>query len=124
MYFQAIRGAITIDSDTPEEIYSKTKELLCCIVHKNNLVSDQIVSVIFTATHDIKSAYPAVAARQLGFTDIPLMCCQEMYVNESLNKCIRVLMHIQSADKIQVHHMYLRKAALLRPDLSSEECTT
>jgi len=118
MYFQAIRGAITIEEDTPEEIIKKTTKLLNEILDKNNISYDDIVSIIFSSTHDIKSQYPAVAARNIGMTNIPLFCCQEMFVEGSLEKCIRVLMHIQGEAPRSIKHIYLEKAKSLRPDLN------
>jgi chorismate mutase (EC 5.4.99.5) len=95
--------------------------LLNEILDKNNLSHQDIVSIIFTSTRDIKSQYPAVAARNIGMTDIPLLCCQEMYVEGSLEKCIRVLMHIQGTAPRKIRHIYLEKAKCLRPDLISKE---
>lgn len=120
MYFQAIRGAITIEEDTPEEVINKTTRLLNEILNQNHIYNSDIVSVIFSSTYDIKSQYPAVAARNIGMTDIPLFCCQEMFVEGSLSKCIRVLMHIQRETPRPVKHVYLEKAKSLRPDLNTE----
>ncbi len=118
MYFQAIRGAITVEKDTPEEIIEKTTKLLNEILDRNNISYDDIVSIIFSSTRDIKSQYPAVAARNIGMTDIPLFCCQEMFVEGSLEMCIRVLMHIQGPALRPIKHVYLEKAKSLRPDLN------
>lgn len=117
MFIQGIRGATTIQADRIEEVKLKTKELLAEIIESNNLKIDEIVYVLFTATDDIKSAYPAVAAREMGLDNIPLICCQEMDVNNSLNHCIRVLMLVQRSQKAEVFHIYKEEAVSLRPDL-------
>jgi len=119
MYFQAVRGAITVEEDKPEEIIEKTTILLKKILDENNLSYQDIVSIIFSSTRDIKSQYPAVAARNMGMTQIPLFCCQEMFVEGSLEKCIRILMHIQGTAPRVIRHIYLEKAKSLRPDLNS-----
>jgi chorismate mutase len=117
VFFQALRGAITIDSNTSQQIISKTKILLGGLIERNHLDYSNIVSIIFTATFDLDAAYPAVAAREIGMTSIPLLCCQEMQVKGSLEHCIRILMHVQHTEPIIPHHVYLEKAACLRPDL-------
>lgn len=117
MFIQGIRGATTIQLDSTEEVRLKTKELLADIIESNNLKNDEIVYVLFTATDDIKSAYPAAAAREMGLDNIPLICCQEMDVANSLNRCIRVLMLVQRSQKAEVFHIYKEEAVSLRPDL-------
>lgn len=124
MYIQAIRGAITVDRDLPDEIFFKTKQLLSEIIQKNGISVEQIISIVFTATNDIKSAYPAKAARDLGMKSIPLICCQEMEVKDSLTKCIRVFMHVEVPEKIEIYHVYKEGAILLRPDLIRPEKLT
>ncbi|MDR2940574.1 MAG: chorismate mutase [Clostridiales bacterium] len=115
----ALRGATTVTEDTKEMVLHETKILLNEIINKNSLNQEDIISIIFTATKDLKSVYPAVAARELGLVDIGLMCMQEMYVEGSLGKCIRVLMYINKNDK--PHHVYLNGSKKLRPDLCKEE---
>lgn len=117
MLFYAIRGAITVDKDTPQEILDRTKDLLKKMFRDNEIHTEQIVSIIFTATKDLNSQYPALAARQLGMVDVPLFCCQEMYVKDSLERCIRILIHIQSSNSKVIEHIYMEKAIFLRPDL-------
>jgi len=118
MKYFAVRGAISLSENTKEEILSKTKRLLEQIIQKNRLEYQDIVSIIFTATRDVDAAYPAVSARELGMTSIPLICCQEMYVENSLPLCIRVLMHVQLEEERELQHVYLGKAVMLRPDLA------
>jgi len=121
---RAIRGAITIDNNTADEILGETKNLLKRIVEVNNIGKNDIISVIFTATRDVNAIYPAVAAREMGWTDIALMCTNEMEVPGSLRMCIRVLMHVNTDipnDKIK--HVYLKGAKVLRPDLQNNRQT-
>jgi chorismate mutase len=117
MRIQAIRGAITVEGNTYDQILSKTKELLTAIIEKNNLCFEEVISIIFTATKDLDAVYPAVAARELGMTDIPLLCCQEMHVEGSLGKCIRVLVHAYWSEGKTPKHVYLENAVTLRPDI-------
>jgi cytidylate kinase len=118
MKVYAIRGAITVNENDKEEILSKTALLLKQMLEQNTLQLRDIISVIFTATNDIDAVYPAAAARELGMTDIPLLCFQEMHVAGSLPLCIRIMMHVQPAEDREMHAVYLEKAASLRPDLA------
>lgn len=114
----SIRGAITVDENSSEAILNATKELLKEIIERNSVKQDEIVSIFFTATKDLTKNYPAVAAREIGITDASLFCSQEMYVEESLSMCIRILMHIerQNAQNSSIH-VYLKNASKLRPDI-------
>ncbi len=123
MIFYAIRGAITVKENTPQHILEGTTTLLETIIEKNEIDYKDIVSIIFTGTKDLDAQYPAVAARKMGMVDIPLFCCQEMYVKGSLEKCIRVLIHIQVPEPKEIKHVYLEKAKVLRPDLANEVLT-
>lgn len=114
-----IRGAITVETDTEKEILENTKELLLQIIEKNGLEKEKITAMFFSCTKDLKTAYPAVAAREIGFTDIALMCFQEMHVEGSLEKCIRVcIFYDEKMDKACIRPVYLKSAARLRPDLT------
>ena len=114
----AIKGAITIEENTKENILENTSLLLKEIIHKNNINIDDIISITFTATDDIDAAYPAVAARNLNITKAALLCFQEMKVIDSLKMCIRVMLLVRSSkSQDQVHHVYLKNAVVLRPDL-------
>jgi chorismate mutase len=118
---RAIRGATTVDSDTPEHIRRATRELLETIVARNEFVSGDVISAIFTVTHDLRSEFPAHAARELGWLDVPLLCTMEIPVPGSLPRCIRVLLHIESARaRAEIRHVYLHDARTLRPDLVSD----
>lgn len=114
----AIRGATTVDADEPEAIRSATRELLEALASSNRLSSDAIISAIFTVTQDLRSEFPARAARELGWGDVPLLCTVEIPVPGALSRCIRVLLHAETTSPRQaIRHVYLRGARSLRPDL-------
>lgn len=116
----AIRGAITITEDAPEQIRDATIELLSEIISRNHLIQKKMVSVLFTATSDIVSAYPGRFMREgLGIHDVAILHFQEMHVQGSLPLCIRVLIHYN--DDIDVYPVYLRGAKSLRPDLEKHQ---
>jgi chorismate mutase len=113
-----VRGAITVESNAREEILAATRYLLEEMTTANDIAMDDVASVIFTATADLDAVYPAVAARELGWTQIPLLCMQEMAVRGSLDRCVRILIHWNtSLAASDVQHTYLRGAQALRPDL-------
>jgi chorismate mutase len=114
---KSIRGAITCDNNSKSDIINNTAQLLNTIISANKLSKEDIVCIFFSCTSDLDEAYPAVAARQLGFTDIGLMCFQEMEVKNSLKKCIRVMLLVNQKRQSKVIHVYLREAEKLRPDL-------
>ena len=119
MPVRGIRGAIAIDADQPEEILRATRELLTAILDANaTLLSEDIASAWFTVTEDLCSDYPARAARQLGWTHVPLMCAQEIPVPGGLPHCIRVLLSWNTdLPQSAIRHVYLGAATSLRPDL-------
>ena len=122
MTTRAIRGATSAEANDAEAILTATRALLEQIVAANCLTAEDIASVIFTTTPDLNAAYPARAAREMGWTSVPLLCMQEMAVPGSLPGCIRVLMHWntdQPPDEIR--HIYLGRARVLRPDLVQGE---
>ena len=119
MTTRGVRGATTIESDTKDVVLVATKEMLETILRSNSgLKRADIASAYFTVTDDIVSAYPALAARQMGWDEVPMMCACEIPVEGSLPLCIRVLIH-WNTDKPQseIKHVYLRDAVKLRPDL-------
>jgi chorismate mutase len=121
MLVRGFRGATTADANTREAILDATAELLEELVRANDIQHDYVASIIFTTTPDLNAEFPAVAARNAGWTDIALMCGHEMSVPGSLQRCVRILMHVNTelaAD--QVKHIYLREATRLRPDLAAE----
>ncbi len=114
----AVRGAITILKDTPDEVTAATKELLTEVIKENRIEPEKIVSIVFTVTPDISSEFPAVAARQLGLDSTPLMCAQEIPKPGSLPLCIRLLIHFHTTlSKSEIKAIYLKDAVKLRPDL-------
>lgn len=119
MRLLALRGATTADANTAEAIGDATAELVGAMLADNGVAAGDIVSIIFTATTDLDAAFPAAAARDLGLTNVPLMCATEMAVVGSVRRCIRVLMHLYSErDYASLRPVYLRGAAGLRDDLS------
>ena len=117
---RAIRGAITVTENTREGIIEAVTELIEAIEIHNRLDTEEIVSVTFSVTSDLDAMFPAaVARRRQGWNDVPLLDVQQMKVEGSLQKCIRVLIHINTPlPKSQLRHVYLREAAKLRPDLA------
>ena len=116
MNLRAIRGAIQVGANTPEEIASGVKELLPAILEANSLKSDDVISVLLTCTPDLNAAFPAAYAREIGFGAIPLLCAVEMDVPGSMPLVIRVMLHVQMEGK--ANHLYLRGASALRKDLA------
>jgi len=115
---RGLRGATTCASDTPEEIGTATQELLRGMMDRNELSHDDVVSVIFTTTTDLTSAFPATGARGIGFGDIPLLCASEINVPGSMPLCVRILMHVYTTrSRTELRHVYLRNAQGLRDDL-------
>jgi len=114
---RGIRGATTVEENTAESILSATRELLAALIAANDLRPDDVASAIFTTTPDLNAAYPAPAARALGWNDVALLCTHEMDVPRGLKKCIRVLIHWNTTVRTgEVQHVYLKDAASLRPD--------
>lgn len=125
MPVRGVRGATTVSRNNKEEILAATHELLSAMVDVNDIVVEDIASAWMTTTPDVFAEFPAVAARQMGWTHVPLMNSHEMSVPGMLPMCIRVLLHLNT-DKGQhdIHHVYLREASRLRPDLSSSTHST
>ena len=121
MSIRGVRGAITAQADTSEEILAASRELLEAVVKANpDLKPQDICSIFFTMTPDLHAVHPALAARQMGWVEVPLLCAQEIPVPGSLPRCIRVLVH-WNTDKPQsaVCHAYVGEAVVLRPDLTA-----
>jgi len=115
---RALRGATTVDADTPEQVTESMHELLGAMIERNGLDKDDIVSIIFTATGDLVSMFPAAAARSMGLGDVPLLCARELDVVGSTPRCLRVLMHVTTdRARAEMSHVYLRGARHLRDDL-------
>ncbi|QRG69915.1 chorismate mutase [Brevibacillus choshinensis] len=123
MGMRGIRGAITVEADTREEIVSSTKWLLEEMVSRNDIIPEDIASVIITTTEDLNSTFPAQAARLLdgdGWQYVPLMCAREIPVPGGLPLCVRVMMHVNTGKTAkEIQHVFLRDAVKLRPDLTN-----
>lgn len=122
MLCRGVRGATTVESDSVVSIMAATRELLASMVEVNRIDAQDIVSALFTVTPDLTAAFPAQAARDIGWWRVPLLDAQEIPVPGSLPRCVRVLIHwntVKTQDEI--HHIYLRGAAMLRPDLERGE---
>ncbi len=123
MPLRGVRGAVQAESDQTEDVLAATRRLLQAIIEANpGLLPEDLASVLFTVTPDLRSAHPAQAARGLGWVDVPLMSAQEIPVPDSLPRLVRVLLH-WNTDRPQraIRHVYLGAAAELRPDWNSRE---
>ncbi len=119
MAVRALRGAITVDADEATEITARTVDLLTALFERNGLEADDVISVFFTATPDLRSLAPAAGARSFGLTDVPLLCATEMPVDGSLDRCVRLLAHVDTdRRRADLRHVFLRGATVLRPDLA------
>ena len=115
---RGLRGATTVAADTPELIAEATGELLRVIMERNALGHDDVVSIVFTTSPDLTSAFPAAGARAVGFGDVPLLCASEIDVPGAMTRCIRVLLHVYTTkERGELRHVYLRHAQALRDDL-------
>ena len=115
----AIRGAITVENNTISDISAATVELYKEIILRNGIKTDAIINIFFTLTKDLNAVYPAKALREYcNITDVPLLCMQEADICGSLEKCIRILLQVQTdLPKSEIKHVYLKGAEVLRPDL-------
>ena len=117
MNLRGIRGATVIEENSAESILSGTKELLEELMSQNQVELEEVASVFFSVTSDLNAEFPAVAARKLGFNNTPLLCLNEIPVPKGLQKCVRILLHINSEKKqSEMVHVYLKEAVQLRPD--------
>lgn len=115
---RGIRGAITVEHNDGKEILAATKELLEKILEENGVQVGEICSIYFSMTDDLDQEFPALAARQLGWRFVPMLCSHEITTPHSLKKCIRLLMHVNTTKSQEdIVHVYLREAKTLRPDL-------
>ena len=118
MRLQALRGAITCDANTPDEIGEKTRQLVSEVLARNGIEHDDLVSIIFTATEDLTAQFPATAARALGLGDVALLSARELSVEGALPRVVRVLVHCYTDHpRGELHHVYLGAARSLRDDL-------
>ena len=120
MACRGVRGATTVESNTREAILSATRELLALMIRRNGIESADVASATFTTTPDLDAEFPAFAARQFGWLEVPLLCGHEISVPGSLPKCVRILLHWNSEKpQGEIEHIYVRDAVRLRPDLSN-----
>jgi chorismate mutase len=117
----ALRGAISVGDNTEQAILTGTRELVEAIMERNELAPEQMVSCVFSATTDLNAQFPAVAARDLGLSRVPLLCTQEIEVPGALPRVIRVLLHYYAAAGHAPQHVYLREARSLRGDLEAAQ---
>jgi chorismate mutase len=116
---RAIRGAIQVSANERADILDGTTELVTEVMTRNGLVTDDVISVLFTATPDLTAEFPALAARKIGFDDVPLLCASELDVPSAMPRVVRLLMHVETdKPRSAVEHVYLRGAAALRLDIA------
>ncbi|MCD0450718.1 chorismate mutase [Actinocorallia sp. API 0066] len=119
MAVRALRGAIQVDADERDEILEATTELMAEVMSRNELTTDDVISVIFTSTPDLKAEFPALAARKLGFSEVPLICATEIDRPGALPRVIRLMAHIETdRPRSEMQHVYLRGATALRVDIA------
>ncbi|MBI2913456.1 MAG: chorismate mutase [Chloroflexi bacterium] len=117
MLTRGVRGATTVEANSREAILEATRELLASMLKSNQFAVEDVASAFFTTTPDLNAEFPALAARELGWTDVALLCGHEMNVPGSLPMCLRILLHVNTDKPASaIHHVYLRGAAVLRPD--------
>jgi chorismate mutase len=118
---RAIRGATTLDEDSVQQVNERVQEVVATMMERNDVLSDDIISVIFTCTADITSMFPATAARGLGLADVPLLGAAELAVAGAKPLCVRVMMHVDTdRDRSKIRHVYLHGARDLRDDLEHD----
>jgi chorismate mutase len=116
---RAVRGAVQVQANLAAAILDGTSELVTEVMTRNQLTPDDVISVVFTATADLNAEFPALAARKLGFQDVPLLCCTEIDVPGAMPRVIRLMMHVQTGlPRPAIQHVYLRGAAALRLDIA------
>ncbi|MCO6009906.1 chorismate mutase [Actinoallomurus purpureus] len=116
---RAVRGATQVDEDDRDQILEATAELIAEVMSRNSLTTDDVISVLFTATPDLTAEFPALAARKLGFNEVPLLCASEIDVPHALPRVIRLMAHIETdRPRSEIQHVYLRGAVALRLDIA------
>ena len=119
MAVRAIRGAVQVDANERDAMLEATTELVSEVMTRNGLTTDDVISVLFTATPDLTAAFPALAARKLGFTEVPLMCASEIAVPEGMPRVVRLMAHVETdRPRSELQHVYLRGAQALRLDIA------
>jgi len=121
MKMRGIRGAITVEADEPQAILEATKRLLTEMTKRNGVELDDIASVLFSMTPDLHAVFPAFGAREMGWVNVPMLHFTEINVPGAMPRCIRVLMHVETARaQDEIEHQYLGGASSLRPDISGK----
>lgn len=119
MAVRAVRGAVQLDVDERDHLLNATRELVGAVLAANELSTDDLISVLFTATPDLVSEFPALAARELGLGDVPLLCTQELAIANAMPRVVRLMAHVETdLPRGEVRHVYLRGAVALRRDLA------
>ncbi len=119
MAVRAIRGATQLEEDVRDHMLERVAEMVTDVMEANGLEVDDFISVIFTATSDLVSEFPAYAARRLGFGEIPLLCARELEIDGSMPRCVRMMAHVETdLPRADITHVYLHGAAALRSDLT------
>ena len=119
MILRGVRGATTVESNSRDEILQATRQLLALMIRINGIEPEDVGSAIFSLTRDLDVEFPALAARQLGWLDVPLLCTYEVDVPGSLRRCVRILVHWNTEKpQNEIQHVYIKDAVKLRPDLS------
>lgn len=121
MRLVALRGAISVEENESAAILEATEELVRAVMERNELVLERMVSCLFTCTEDLNAEFPAVAARRLGLSGVPLLCAREMDVPGALPRTIRLMLHCYADDGAEPRHVYLREATALRRDLEGAQ---
>lgn len=118
MPVRAIRGATTLEADTPDQVRERVLALVSAVFERNDLAVDDVISLVVTATDDIRSAHPATAARAWGLADVPILGARELQIDGGLGLCVRFLLHVETDKaRAEVQHVFLEGAVVLRPDL-------
>jgi chorismate mutase len=118
---RALRGATTVEANDAEQILEATEELVTEVLERNRLQMEDLVSCIFTCTTDLNAEFPAVAARRIGLSKVPLICAREMEVPGALPRVIRLMLHCYASEDTEPQHVYLREAVSLRTDLQGAQ---
>ena len=119
MAVRAIRGAIQVEADNRDAILEGTTELVSAVMSRNDLTTDEVISVLFTVTPDLTTEFPALAARKLGFHEVPLMCATEIPVRGAMPRVVRLMAHVETdCPRSEIQHVYLRGAVGLRLDIA------
>ncbi len=121
MLVRGVRGATTIEANTVEAVLEATQELLSAMVEANDIDAENVASALFTTTPDVNAEFPAVAAREMGWEHVALLCGHEMSVPKALKMCLRILIHVNTDKPAkEIRHIYLRGATALRPDIGKQ----